>query len=371
MSLPGAATEPFRVLALDGGGIRGLYTAVLLQQLALRVARFNRSPTEERLDLGQRFDLVAGTSTGAILAAALASGASLERVVSLYRDKGKRIFQRPMPLKMDCWSNRVQNFFWIGKTVGRPANSSDALREALTEVLGSENLADLYRRRHIGLCVPAVDAENRQGWVFKTPHAGRLTRDDKYLVVDVCMASAAAPVYFPLHRVASPNAGSTAVHSFADGGLWANNPVMVALVEALELAPDRQIEILSVGTCSGKQSRPISGKEAHRGSWAWKGGAEVVSTSLDAQAFTTPYIAKQVVKALGGRVTLHRLLDPAPSSDEGKHLALDAVDSTSLTVLEMLAHRAADLNISDLTTSTLTPERQMALSLFSNLQQLP
>lgn len=363
--------KPFRVLALDGGGIRGLYTAALLQQMAVRVARLNRSPQEERLDLGKRFDLIAGTSTGSILAAALAAGVSLERVVAMYREHAAAIFQRPSPLRTDCWTNKVQSLLWLLKTVPRPANHSHALRAVLTDVLGQETLEALFERRGVGLCVPTVDAENRQGWVFKTPHAARLTRDNKYKLVDVCMASAAAPVFFPVHRVASPNPGAMAVHSFADGGLWANNPVLVALVEALEFAGDRPIEILSVGTCSGKQSRPITALEAERGSYAWKGGAEVVSTSLDAQAFTTPYIAKQVVRAIGGRVTLHRLQEPAPSPDEGKHLALDAADDSSLAVLEMLAHRAADMNMSDLTTNGHTLERQMTLELFSHLEMLP
>jgi patatin-like phospholipase/acyl hydrolase len=78
-------TKPYRVLCLDGGGIRGLYTATVLQQMAVRVARMNGKNHEGRLDLGANFDLIVGTSTGSILATALAAGVALEDVTHLYR----------------------------------------------------------------------------------------------------------------------------------------------------------------------------------------------------------------------------------------------------------------------------------------------
>jgi uncharacterized protein len=362
-------SKPFRVLSLDGGGIRGLYTAALLQQLTVRIARLTPGAPEERLDLGEKFDLIAGTSTGSIIAVALAAGVPTEEVVEMYRRESARIFQSPMPLKGGCWS-ALKRFVWTLKNLGGPANASQQLRTALSQVLKEETLAQLYDRRKIALCVPSVDAETGRGWVFKTPHLRRLTRDNNYRLVDVCMASAAAPIFFPLHRVSSPNPGSKAVHSFTDGGLWANNPVMVAMAEALEMAEDRHIEIISVGTCSGAQSQPIGEADAGRGVLAWKGGADIVTTSLEAQAYTTPYLAATVAKAMNGRVKIYRMQEPAISDEESPHLGMDSVDSKSLAVLEMLAQRATDKNMSDLTNTSFTPEKAMVIDVFSRLPQV-
>ena len=85
--------KPFRVLSLDGGGMRGLYTASVLSTLAQRFSPSNQ------LDIGKGFNLIAGTSTGGILACALAAGVPIERVIDLYRNEGPAIFRDPVPKK--------------------------------------------------------------------------------------------------------------------------------------------------------------------------------------------------------------------------------------------------------------------------------
>lgn len=364
--------SPYRVLSLDGGGIRGLYTATVLQQLAARIARLCGSDVETRLDLGAKFDLIVGTSTGSILAIALAAGVPLDDLLALYRTKAASIFQRPMPLQGGCPGDTRRALLWAIRRTWSPANRTSELRGALLDVLGEETLGQLYGRRGIGICVPAVNAETQRAWVFKTPHGPRLTRDHNYKLVDVCMASAAAPIYFPMHRVQSPNAGSTSVHTFVDGGLWANDPVMVALAEALEFADgSRPIEILSVGTCSGVRSKPLDEHDAECGVLGWKGGIDIVGMSLEAQASVMHYLAQKVAGAMAGRVTLHRLVEPPVSAEETKYLALDVNDLKSLSVLEMLGQRATDLNMSALTNSPhLTSAHTMVLDIFSNLKQL-
>jgi predicted acylesterase/phospholipase RssA len=364
--------RPYRVLSLDGGGIRGLYTATLLQQLAVRAARFHRLGFEERLDVGAQFDLIVGTSTGSILATALAAGVTLEDVLKLYRNEAAKIFRQPMPLQGGCKFDKFKALVWALRNTFRPANAPYALRYALQRVLKEETLGELYERRKVALCVPSVNAETKCAWVFKTPHAQRLTRDNHYRLVDVCLASSAAPIYFPMHRVESPNSGSRAVHTFVDGGLWANDPVLVALVEALEVAaPDQPIEILSIGTCPGVNSQVLGEKDATRGVIGWTGGIDIVGMSLEAQASVTHYLAQKLAGAMGGRITLHRLAEPPVSPKESKHLALDAADKKSLDVLEMLGHRAADINMSALTNSpSPTSGQVMTLAMFSGLKQL-
>lgn len=365
--------KPFRVLSLDGGGIRGLYTATLLQQLTVRLARLGNSTVETRLDLGRSFDLIVGTSTGAILATALAAGVALEDIVALYCRKARQIFQHPMPSQEACFFDRVSTAWWVFRLMRGPANNSSVLWRSLTDVLGDETLAHMYARRKIGLCVPTVNAATHRAWVFKTPHAKRLTRDNNYRLTDVCMTSAAAPLYFPMHGIQSPDSESMPVQLFVDGGLWANDPVLVALAEALELAGDkRPIQLLSVGTCPGNQSEVLQTRNASRGLLGWLGGTSIVTMSIEAQSSVTHYLATKVVNAMGGRVTLHRLAEPDVSPEEATHLALDSPKQESLDDLQSLALRATDMNMSELTNSgKSTKEHTMTIEMLSNLNELP
>jgi patatin-like phospholipase/acyl hydrolase len=91
--------KPFRVLTLDGGGMRGLYTTNLLMALA---KRFNHRFSRQEPDVGKTFNLICGTSTGAILACALAAGIPLSRIKDLYIKKGPQIFRHPMPKGKRC-----------------------------------------------------------------------------------------------------------------------------------------------------------------------------------------------------------------------------------------------------------------------------
>jgi len=365
--------RPYRVLALDGGGIRGLYSATLLNRLAERLHQFAGRPATPQLDVGAAFDLIVGTSTGSILAASLAKGVGLPRVIDMYRTQAAAIFQSPMPLQRGCLRDRWKTWWWTLGRLGSPANSAEPLRTALRGVLQDLTLEQLYQKRGIALCIPSIDAETQKAWIFKTPHAARLTRDNKYTLVDVCMASGAAPIFFPLHAIMSPASGANIAHLFVDGGLYANNPVLVALIEALEMAAaDRPIHVLSVGTGNASAAKVLSAaKDTQRGILGWKGGSDIVTMSLESQARATTYIAGQLVKYMNGRVKLHRLIDPPVSSNEATHMTLDAVDAQSLGVLEILGDRATDLNYSALTNQASTAESRMVVDMFSSLNPLP
>src|ERR1051325_5533597 len=103
--------KPFRVLSLDGGGMRGLYTATVLDTLA---HHFASRRSVKALDIGKGFDLIVGTSTGGILATALAHGQPLVRVMDLYRVEGLKIFTDPMPDTAD--RIRLARWLWRNKS---------------------------------------------------------------------------------------------------------------------------------------------------------------------------------------------------------------------------------------------------------------
>ncbi|WFU14845.1 patatin-like phospholipase family protein [Bradyrhizobium sp. CB3481] len=252
----------YRVLSVDGGGMRGIYTAAFLDRL---VTQFARTRGAECLDLGKGFDLITGTSTGAIVASALAVGLPMAEIVNLYRCHGRQIF-----------SHRIKgtlSAIWRMFVGGRYVRRGDAvLHAALTEVLKETTMLDVFNKRGISLSIPAVLMSSHRSWVFKkTPASG--VRDDHYKLVDVCMASSAAPIFRSLAAVKDPNGDHGIMQVFADGGLWANNPIMVGLVDALQCAPkDAPIEIFSLGTCSRPEGELIQPWKVHRSILGWKMG---------------------------------------------------------------------------------------------------
>ncbi|WP_265443927.1 CBASS cGAMP-activated phospholipase [Flexivirga meconopsidis] len=209
--------ELFQVLALDGGGAKALFTAHVLASL--------------EADLGVRiadhFDLIAGTSAGGILALGLGAGLTPAEIVEQYTDRVEQVFPR---------SRRAPWRF--GSHAIGPAYSSSVLREALTEVFGAQLLGQSTKR----LIIPSWDVQRAEVRIFKTPHHPRLCRDGRISMVDVAMATTAAPTFFEAAHVDG--------RRLVDGGVWANNPSVVAVGEAVSMLDVslEAIRVLNVGT---------------------------------------------------------------------------------------------------------------------------
>ncbi|WP_225122389.1 patatin-like phospholipase family protein [Bradyrhizobium sp. BRP22] len=223
------AGRAFRVLSLDGGGMRGTYTATYLDRVATAFARRRKL---DSLDIGKGFDLIVGTSTGAIIGCALAVGKPLSEVVALYRKHGPKIFSKKLP------SGLVGVAPDLLLRKGALEAGESELLGALVDTIGEETMAEVFERRGIALAFSAVEMSQHRAWVFKTPHfAATNHRDDNYRLADVCLASSAAPLYRSLAAIDQPDGGDgNPFNVFADGGLWANNPVLLGLIEALDVA---------------------------------------------------------------------------------------------------------------------------------------
>ena len=212
----------FRILSIDGGGIRGVFPAAFLRELE-RVHTGGRS-------IGEYFDLVAGTSTGGILALGLAAGFTASDLQELYVERGREIFPRPF----GGWLGRVIGRLWY---LGSARYSQKALRNVLSEKLGDLTLGD----SRVRLCIPCFEGRHSEVYVFKTPHHPDYRTDRFDPMIRAALATSAAPVYFrPLVEGG---------YTFVDGGVWANNPSMLAVVEAMtafDVERDR-IEVLSIG----------------------------------------------------------------------------------------------------------------------------
>ena len=355
--------RPYRVLSLDGGGMRGIYTGAFLARLT---DQFGRIRGESALDLGRGFDLITGTSTGAIVGCALAVGRPMSEIVDLYCEHGPKIFPHRIAGRGSAIYRATQG--------GRYVRAGDkALRKALEAVLGDTTMLDVYRGRGISLSIPAVLMSEHRAWVFKkTPRSG--VRDDHYPLVDVCMATSAAPIYRSLAAIDDPNTSGGPRQIFADGGLWANNPIIVGLVDALTIAtPDRPIEMFSLGTCPRPEGDHFDAGSEHRSMLDWSLGADVAPLCISAQEFAFDHMARLLANAIsnfGRPIRRVRFPNKPVPASMMPYLALDDTRPEAMERLIGQAHTDADLTKS-VCDDTNSEDGKMIRRLMNELPAMP
>ncbi|GJD76525.1 CBASS cGAMP-activated phospholipase [Methylobacterium goesingense] len=344
---PTAEDRPYRVLSLDGGGMRGTYTATYLAKLC---ETYGKRRGGGALDLGAAFDLITGTSTGGIIACALAKGVPLGDVIQLYRDHGAGIFPRRLPDGLP----RLP-----GDLLRRPAaiaSGAEVLRGALAKQLEATTVGQIWAERRIALSIPAVEMSQHRAWVFKTPHLPDSNhRDDATSLVDVCMATTAAPVFRSMSEVEYEDDAGKGRRVFVDGGLWANNPVLVGLIDALDMTrPGQEIEVFCLGTCPTPAGERIGSNELDRGLLEWRFGGKAAELSIDAQQFAYDHMAMKIARHVGRRCSIIRFpsqkvpatLLPFLELDDTRAEAMDALMDQARTDADMTnskcAYRATD-----------------------------
>lgn len=214
-----------QILALDGGGLMGLYSAAAIEAI------------EEQLghSLCRHFDIITGTSTGGLIALALGLGMGGTEIVQFYKTKGPEIFPRKIPRR---WVRRG----WLINKYS-PSELERTLKEMLVLQRGGDValLSDSQKR----LIIPTFYAGTSRPRLLKTPHDKRYKLDWKMPMWAVAMATAAAPTYVPSFTYQDK--------TYLDGGLWANNPSLVGVVEALEMgAKLENIRVLNISTTSSE-----------------------------------------------------------------------------------------------------------------------
>lgn len=204
----------YRILSLDGGGMRGIFTAAVIAQL--------------EQDLGVRLadyvDLIVGTSTGGIIGLGLAAGKTGEQMRDFYAAEGARIFARPRSLP---------------QRLRQPKYDRHVLDEVLQREFGDQRLNDLSTP----VCVTAHELVAGTTRVWKDDHHHELSGGGDLLVWKVAAATSAAPTYFAPVQLGGAD-------SHVDGGIWANNPALVGITEAVRYAGRSldDIRLLSIGT---------------------------------------------------------------------------------------------------------------------------
>jgi patatin-like phospholipase/acyl hydrolase len=311
--------SPIRILAVDGGGVGGIIPARLLEQLNAADPRVIANA-----------DIVAGTSTGGLIALGLARGRPPAEICQLYQEQAKNIFSR---------SNRR----YLAVRSIKAKFAPDGLREAVEAIVGGLTLGELTAKP---VLVPVTAVQRRDGrhkpaGIFLST-AYRLTNNPKlekyassrWNCVDIALATAAAPTFFPAHAVDDPDGHGRWV--CWDGGIVANNPALAAVGEVfrLELAernaavrgsqgetPD--VRVLSLGT--GYRDIDIDA-----GDWGLVQTARpLVGALLDASVGSTAFLLRQVLGARAARLSPPLAADYAmddPAAVDGLNdLALEFV----------------------------------------------
>lgn len=213
-----SASKPRRILSIDGGGLRGIVPAMVIDKIE----------SVKGKPISELFDVVVGTSTGGIIACCLKYGYSGKDIVNMFKTYGYTIFPRtPM--------TPIKGLFFA-------KYSSSGLRELLTKYLADAKLSD---PGEIEIIVPAYDLDRRCPIIFRSTRAAHNRRYD-FCLDDIAMATSAAPTYFePAYIYSIDGSGYKCI----DGGVYANNPAMVGYVAEVSRLKNRDdFLVVSLGT---------------------------------------------------------------------------------------------------------------------------
>ncbi len=311
-----------KVLSIDGGGIRGIIPAMVLAEIERRTGKLT----------SEVFDLVAGTSTGGILALGLTKPGqggkaqySAETLIELYETEGGKIFDLSVWHQLQSVGGFAEEKYPSKgiEEVAKRYFDDVPLAEALTEVL-----------------VTAYEIERRGPWFFKRRHARDQDRKgDNFLMREVARATSAAPTYFeplPLEW------GPYGERAFIDGGVHSNNPAMCAYVEAMKIHPEeKDFLVVSLGT--GEPTREMPYEEVK--GWGLALWAQpILNVVFDGVSDTVDYQLRELLRSEGDDKRYYRF---QTKLDPGMHDMDDAsapnIQSLKTKAKEIISKDDADL----------------------------
>ncbi|WP_289058593.1 CBASS cGAMP-activated phospholipase [uncultured Flavobacterium sp.] len=311
----------FKILTIDGGGIKGLYSAQILKHF------------EEKFqcNLSDYFDMFCGTSTGGLIALALSLKIPASEICNFYDNEGPKIFTNFRKVKFmgKSYSNGTRKQIVAG---GKFTDTQ--LKDSLTKIFGKKKIGESNNL----LCIPSYNVTEARPYIFKFDHKeGDLNRDNKAFYVDVALATSAAPTYFPMAEISYYDN-----KQFIDGGVWGNNPTLVGYLEALQYFVGKnksynKLKILSVSSLSLTGGKP-TGLKRQRSFLDWKD--ELFETSLTGQSFFTDFFMKKIALLNDVAVDYVRI----PSSDiSSSQEALVQLDVATPAALDLIRGKGNDM----------------------------
>lgn len=297
-----------KILSIDGGGIRGIIPALVLNEIETRTGK----------PICQMFDLIAGTSTGGLIVLGLtkpnAHGKpeyTASDIVKLYEVDGDFIFYQSFLRMVDKLGSLLDAKY-------APENIEKVMRRYFKDTWLDEALTEVL--------VTAYEIERRDTFFFKSTKAKKETKRN-FLMCDAARATSAAPTYFPPKKI--PTKDLTAYYALIDGGVFANNPAMCAYVEALTMfADEKDFLVVSLGT--GELTKPIYYDRAkHWGLLNW--ARPILNVVFDGVSDAVDYQLMQIFPTIGGRQKYYRF---QIQLDEGED-AMDNTDSYYIRALKL------------------------------------
>lgn len=309
--------QQFNILSLSGGGIRGVFTASVLAQFETYITEQKglTGAAAEAYSIAKHFDMICGTSIGGIIALGLAKGLTARDILQTMLTHRLTIFP-----KKTSWLTNIERLF-------HPLYKSQPLEDVLELLFQAATIGELDKY----VLVPAISLTNGQIRAFKTPHHPHLRTDHKLSLVDVALATSAAPTYFPVHQIENER--------FVDGGLAANSPVLMGLVEA-QYYLGRSLSdlyVMQVGTMGSRHTSDHSEKRTGGYGKTWEMGKGIIDLAMSTTETLHNFLAGKMLEHS------HRLLniDEMPLEKKASILALDNASEQAMEILQASAHKVA------------------------------
>jgi uncharacterized protein len=312
--------RPLRVLSIDGGGIRGVIPAIILAEIELRTGR----------RISSLFDLIAGTSTGGIIALGLTKPNALgdaeyraEEIIDFYAEQGNRIFSRSVWHRTRALGSLLEEKY-----------PSMEIEEILDDYFGEARLKDALAP----VLITAYEIEKRAPWFFRSSRAQEDSTYD-FPMKKVARATSAAPTYFEPLKLDTE--GAVDYFTLVDGGVYANNPTMCAIVEAKVKLKAEDTLVVSLGT--GELTRRLPYEEAKN--WGLVGWARpIIDVVFDGVSDTVDFQASQLCEVVEGEQRYFRFQTRLDIGNDD----MDDASNTNIHALRLLAQRLIEQRNADL-----------------------
>lgn len=319
-------TTPFKILSIDGGGIKGLFSAEILRNFEEHYST----------SISNHFDLICGTSTGGLIALALSLKIPASRIVDFYKNDGKIIFPH---------TNYLSRSMAFGRQILFSSKySQKRLAGALRQILEERKMRDANNL----LCIPSYNLTQGRPKVFKSPFfqngKNLWYEDENKMMVDVALATSAAPTYFPIHEIDNDY--------YADGGVWANNPTLCGIAEAIKYfigkqftIDDREINYSSIQLLSISSVNQPSGwstkRIKNRSALMWLKGNKLLQPFMEGQSYYADYFVDCLTTSLQIPIEYKRINHNHLSIEKSKNIDLDKASRKSLQDLSALGNDTA------------------------------
>ncbi|MEX2115293.1 MAG: CBASS cGAMP-activated phospholipase [Bacteroidota bacterium] len=312
--------KTFNILTIDGGGIRGVFPAKFLANFEERLVELKYPKTH----IYEHFDFISGTSTGGIIAIALALGIPAKEIHGLYMEHAAAIFGNRQPWWKRVSYSRYQSAILEEKVRQTFKNHFNGVDPRLRDV-------------KVPVCVPIFDLLEGKPSVLKSKYHGRFNKDYHIPAYQAALATSAAPTFFDPYSNSYERIDSQSIESFSnkvDGGIFANNPTLLALIEVQKGFGKRlnQLRILSIGTGSRKYSDANT-----REKWGfsyWFGRRRIIDLFMQSQSQHTSSLLSLLQKGIDrSEQENFKYLRIDAAFDSDFDVALDETDPDKLRAL--------------------------------------